>query len=237
MNIIIIIIIHFILFRGAVCLARILLTNHRWKNSTVPDIFAELVARHPTKAAILYEEQVWVYRDLDNYSNQVGNFFQYIGVKPGNTIAVFMTNCPEYIGIVLGIGKIGAKSALINFNLRGEPLIHSLKICNPSAIIFDATLGEAMQNIHDQLSSDLQRACFAVNGKPSVYTSRLFDDEVKAMSSNPPPHDNVATSDSKIKINLMIIHMAVYIRLVLLYIYIWDNWATKSSSYTSSKVR
>ena len=204
MNIVIVIIIHLILFRGLLCLLRISLTNHRWKNSTVPDIFGEVVARHPTKPAILFEEQIWTYRDLDNYSNQVGNFFQYLRIKPGNTIAIFMTNCPEFIGIVLGIGKIGAKSAFINFNLRGEPLVHSLKICNPSAIIYDATLGEAMQDIHDQLSSDLQNVCFAINGEPSTYTSRLFDNEVKAMSSNLPPHDNAATSDSKKKINLMI---------------------------------
>lgn len=49
----------------------------------------------------------------------------------------------------LGLSKIGVTSALVNFNLRLDPLIHSIKIVNSKAIIVTSDLIEAVQQIRD----------------------------------------------------------------------------------------
>jgi len=54
-----------------------------------------------------------------------------------------MDNRPEYIFTWLGLAKAGAIIALINTNLVGRPLVHSLTVCKARHFIVGACLGEA----------------------------------------------------------------------------------------------
>lgn len=47
-----------------------------------------------------------------------------------------MENCPEYVGIWLGLSKAGFVGALINTNLRHDMLLHSINTAKCKAIIF-----------------------------------------------------------------------------------------------------
>ena len=77
---------------------------------------------------------------LDEYSNQLANFLLNAGFKHGDSIALFMENRLEYIGLWLGCTKIGVVPALINFNLRGKSLMHSIHAVSATAVIFGSEL-------------------------------------------------------------------------------------------------
>ena len=63
----------------------------------------------------------WTYREVDEYSNRVANYFRgELGFVAGDVVAVNMTNKPKMVPIVLGLAKIGVVFALINTNLRDE---------------------------------------------------------------------------------------------------------------------
>ena len=51
-----------------------------------------------------------------------------------------MDNRPEYVAIWLGLSKIGAISALINYNLRKDSLLHCIQVSNSKAVIAVARL-------------------------------------------------------------------------------------------------
>ena len=53
----------------------------------------------------------------------------------------------EYIGTWLGLSKAGFVTALINSNLRGDVLIHSIKAAECKAIIFGSELKDGMLKI------------------------------------------------------------------------------------------
>lgn len=55
----------------------------------------------------------------------------------------------EYPFFWIGLSKIGVTSALINYNLRKDPLIHSIKAAGSTAIIVSAELKEALTEIRD----------------------------------------------------------------------------------------
>jgi acyl-CoA synthetase (AMP-forming)/AMP-acid ligase II len=78
---------------------------------------------------------VWQINDL---SNKVAHIFEDGGFKPGDTVALFLDNRPEYVAIWLGLAKAGIITALINHNLRGSPLSHSINIVDSKAVIFGA---------------------------------------------------------------------------------------------------
>lgn len=47
-----------------------------------------------------------------------------------------MENRPEYVGLWLGLSKIGVISALINTNLVSVPLTHSIQAADSKGVIY-----------------------------------------------------------------------------------------------------
>ena len=111
------------------------------------------------------------------------------GLGPGDTVCLVMANCPDYLAIWLGLSGIGATVALINTNLRGELLAHSLNLVAPRYVIAGASLAEAVRAVQPLLArgvecwvsgaggGDLPRLDQAVAGLPG---EALLDGEVRA---------------------------------------------------------
>ena len=58
-----------------------------------------------------------------------------------------MENRPQYVGLWLGMAKIGVEAALINFNLRLEALVHCVSISNAKAVVFGSELTSGMSAV------------------------------------------------------------------------------------------
>ena len=63
-------------------------------------------------------------------------------MREGDVIAIFMENQPAVVFYWLGLAKIGAVGALINYNLRDRPLSHCLEAANAMGIVFGAEMAE-----------------------------------------------------------------------------------------------
>ena len=62
---------------------------------------------------------------MEDYTNKIARLFQEkFNLKKGDCVALFLEYKPEYIGIWLGLSKLGVITALINTNLRNESLTH-----------------------------------------------------------------------------------------------------------------
>ena len=66
------------------------------------------------------------------------------GIKRGDTVALMMDNRPEYVAIWLGLAKVGIVTALVNCNLRDQPLLHALQIVKSKAIVFSSDFVEGL---------------------------------------------------------------------------------------------
>ena len=61
------------------------------------------------------------YADVERLSNRVAHWASGPGgFVPGDTVALFMENRPEFIACWLGLAKIGVTSAWINFNIKSK---------------------------------------------------------------------------------------------------------------------
>ncbi|KAG7269056.1 hypothetical protein CRUP_003677 [Coryphaenoides rupestris] len=136
---------------------RILLQDHRPR----PPIFAESVRRYGDKTALIFEGtgEEWSFRQLDEYSNRVANMLLERGFQEGDVVALFMENRSQYVGLWLGMAKIGVEAALINFNLRLEALVHCVTISNAKAVVFGAELTAAMCEVHASMDTAVQLFC------------------------------------------------------------------------------
>ncbi|KAK9870445.1 hypothetical protein WA026_008010 [Henosepilachna vigintioctopunctata] len=132
------------------------------KNLILADVFRENVKKHPNKIAICFEDEEWTFAQLEEYSNKIANVFKSHGYKKGDVVALYLENKPEFIGIWLGLSKLGVVIPLINTNLRLSTLVHSIKIAKSQAIIFGSELADAVSEILDKIESNT--ALYQVNG-------------------------------------------------------------------------
>lgn len=119
-------------------------------NLSVPKLFQEIASKHRNKVAFYFEDEAWTYDQVDELSNRIGNYFASKGIKHGDSVAVFMENRVEYVCLWLGLTKIGAVPALINYNLRLEPLLHCITVASCKAIVCGAEVQSAICDIYNR---------------------------------------------------------------------------------------
>ncbi|XP_066141587.1 long-chain fatty acid transport protein 4 isoform X1 [Euwallacea fornicatus] len=151
-------------------------------------IFEKNVKRHPHKPAVLFEDQEWSFIQVEEYSNKIANIFKNHGYKKGDRVALFLENKPEYVGIWLGLSKLGVIVPLINTNLRLNSLVHSITIAKSQAVIFGAEFSEAVSDVLDKVESKVAMYQINCNNNASSQDARFksLDLLLKEASIVPP---------------------------------------------------
>jgi fatty-acyl-CoA synthase len=163
----------------------------RDRTLTLPVLIGRLAERFGDAPALISADAVLSYRGLAAACHRYARWGLARGLGRGDTVCLVMANCPDYLAIWLGLSGIGATVALINTNLRGELLAHSLNLVAPRYVIVGASLSEAVRAVRPLLApgvdcwvsgaggGDLPRLDEAIAGLPC---EALRDGEVRAPS-------------------------------------------------------
>ena len=108
------------------------------RNLTLGDYLERWAKTHGDKAALLSETESFTYRQLDARANRYARWARAQGLGKGDAICLMMVNRPEYVAIWLGMARAGIATALINTNLAGPSLAHSIAIVGAKAAIVEA---------------------------------------------------------------------------------------------------
>jgi len=96
---------------------------------------------NPDKAAIEFYGYTLTYRELNAQSDRFANVLRDLGVVPGDRVAVFMPNCPQFNIAYWGIMKAGAVHVPVSPLSKDMELRHELGDARPKAVVcFDALL-------------------------------------------------------------------------------------------------
>ncbi len=129
--------------------------------------------------------------EVEQRSNQIANWAVAQGLEPGQTVALFMDNRPDYIVTWLGLTKAGITIALINSNNKMKPLLHSFDVAHCVAIIFGTELTEAMEGVLPELyAQGIADKVFAVpvaGGPPFPSFAKNLAAEVREPPAKPAP--------------------------------------------------
>ncbi|CAO1381785.1 unnamed protein product [Diamesa serratosioi] len=118
-------------------------------NQTVASIFKKVAAEYPNKTAFIMDDKKITFKEMEDLSNRMGNYFKSKKYERNETVALFSDSRVEYCSMWLGLSKIGIVTALINTNLRLDALKHSIKVANSKSIIVGAELQEAFMEVMD----------------------------------------------------------------------------------------
>uniref|UniRef100_A0A1L8D6P9 Very long-chain fatty acid transport protein n=1 Tax=Plutella xylostella TaxID=51655 RepID=A0A1L8D6P9_PLUXY len=144
------------------CYVKILLLTKSFlkKNWGMTEMFHAMVKKHPNKACFLYQDETWTFQQVEEFSLRVSAVLKAQGIRPGQTVAVMMNNCPEMPATWLGIARIGGISPLINTNQAGNTLLHSITVAHCDAVIYEDCFESAFEAISKDLPPSLKQYKF-----------------------------------------------------------------------------
>jgi fatty-acyl-CoA synthase len=128
----------------------------RAPHRTLPVVVQELAQRLGDAPALSSPAQTLSYRALAEQAQRFSRWAIDHGLVSGAGVALLMENCPQYLAIWLGLTRVGATVALINTNLTGELLAHSINAVRPRYVICSAAFAPRVSDIRRQLEPGTQ---------------------------------------------------------------------------------
>ena len=118
---------------------------------TLPTLIDRLAGQFAAAPALVSAEASMSYGQLGFRCNQYSRWGIARDLKSGDAVALLMSNCAEYLAIWLGLTRIGVVVALINSQLAGDVLAHSIKIADPKFLIVGLDLASRVAAIRARL--------------------------------------------------------------------------------------
>ncbi|KAM9113486.1 long-chain fatty acid transport protein 5 isoform 2-T2 [Pangshura tecta] len=172
-----------VVHRGYRCLRRL----QRCPPLTLLDTFLEKVQSHPEKALLLFGEQIYSYRDIDRRSSQVAWVLRDgVGLREGDSVAVFLLNVPAYLWVWMGLAKIGCTMACLNSNIRAKSLLHSLGACGATVLLTTPDFKAAIEDVLPSLQQKGIRVFYLSAESPTSGVEPL-QGQIDAASEEPIP--------------------------------------------------
>jgi fatty-acyl-CoA synthase len=142
---------------------------------TLPALIERLALEFDAAPALLSTEASMTFRQLGNRCNQYSRWGLAQDLKGGDSVALLMANCAEYVAIWLGLTRIGVVVALINSQLTGDVLAHSIKIADPKYLIVGADLAPRVAEILPRLPAGMACRVFGSNREFAPLEPELAD--------------------------------------------------------------
>ena len=107
---------------------------------TLPDVVDENAVLHADRPALLGEADALTHGELGALSNRVSRWALGQRLRPGDRVALMMANTPAYTSLWIGLTRVGVVVALVNIEVVGAGLRHSLAQAAPRCVIVGADL-------------------------------------------------------------------------------------------------
>src|SRR5262249_15499135 len=108
------------------------------------------------RAAVHYFDQTLTFGEVDAASDALAVAFQRHGVQPGDRVAVYLQNDPQWLVCLLAAWKCGAAVACVNPMLRQHELLHHVGDAAPKVLVcLDQLYTEVVAPIRHDLPADV----------------------------------------------------------------------------------
>jgi len=107
-----------------------------------------------------FEDKAHSYAQIYDTAIRYGNYLKHHrGIKKGDLVALDFQNTDTFVFLLFGCWSIGARPALINYNLSGAPLVHCIKRAAARLILIDPVVAA---NVGDDVRSELPEVAFEI---------------------------------------------------------------------------
>jgi fatty-acyl-CoA synthase len=122
---------------------------------TFCDLADDLAARYGERVALISDRETFSYREWNGRANRYARWAKSQGLGKGDVVCLLMPNRPEYLVIWLGLARAGLITALLNTNVTGASLAHSVNVAAAKTLIVDASMMAQLASARGQLDPSL----------------------------------------------------------------------------------
>jgi fatty-acyl-CoA synthase len=107
-----------------------------WYEKQTLGLLPERAARRwGAREALAFQGKRWTFAELDARVDSVAKGLQELGIAPGDKVALWMVNRPEWIDAMFAVMKIGAVLVPVNTRFRTEDMAYILGQSEAAAVI------------------------------------------------------------------------------------------------------
>jgi long-chain acyl-CoA synthetase len=122
----------------------------KYEEKTFAEKFQEVAGKYPDKTALIYMGKQLTYRDLDELSNQLAQYFIKIGLKPNDVVGLHMPNIPAHYISIIAVQKAGCVSTGLSPLLTPNEMEHQLNDSKAKVIMTIDLLFEKIAEVADK---------------------------------------------------------------------------------------
>ena len=157
---------------------------------TFPVLIEILADRFGATLALLSDRECLTFRALAERANQYARWAVGQGLAAGDVVCLLMPNCPEYMAIWLGITRARGIVSLLNTNLTGDSLAHSINLVAPKHVIVGADLVDSFAAVSPRLAPGVKSWAHGqgTQGFPRIdhEIQRIAGDRLESFECPPP---------------------------------------------------
>ncbi|MFF0904241.1 UNVERIFIED_CONTAM: long-chain fatty acid--CoA ligase [Kocuria sp. CPCC 205316] len=118
-------------------------------------LLVDTAARHPRRPAVVLDDTVLGYAELDDLSARAGTLLRRAGVRPGDRVALVAPNVPHMPIAYYGILRAGSVVVPLNPLLTPRELAHHFQDAEVSAVVVWETMAGACREALERLGLEV----------------------------------------------------------------------------------
>jgi len=109
---------------------------------TIVDLFLENVSQVPKMPFVRFGGAVFSYSEIDRLSARVAGLLAQTGIRPGERVALLITNRPAFLGAFLGVLRLGATAVPLNTLYKPDEVRYAVAHARCLAIITEPAFSD-----------------------------------------------------------------------------------------------
>ena len=106
-----------------------------YRKRTLGGLLTEAAARYGAREALVFEDRRWTYAEFEAETDRVAKALLALGVAPGERVALWMTNRPEWLFLMFAIARVGACIVPLNTRYRTDDVAYTVTQSRSATII------------------------------------------------------------------------------------------------------
>jgi long-chain acyl-CoA synthetase len=137
---------------------------------SVPAIFDRMADKYANKAALIFYGKKITYRELKELTDRFAAALADLGVRKGETVALYLLNCPQYVIAYFGALKAGAKVTPISPVYTSKEVKHQIEDSDAKMVVCEDILYDNV----DKAEVDLDHVILTRIGDYLPFFKRVF---------------------------------------------------------------
>ncbi len=152
---------------------------------TLAQVLDETAAAYPDRPAVLYEGQRIRYEELAHQVTRLATGLVKLGIAPGDKVAIWMPNLPEWITAYFAIAKAGGVVVPMNTRYKTHEVRYILANSESKALFYTpGFLGIDFAGMLEEVRTDLPALAHTISVGEAATGARSFED-VLALGDDP----------------------------------------------------